>query len=188
MLGPPCRRGVRHTGGGRVETVVGDEFDAFCAREFPRLVGALALWCGDRDVAEEVAQEALARAYRDWGRVRRYERPGAWVRRVAMNLARSRFRRWQAERRARHRGGGQIDTTHRDPDAADVVAVREAVAGLPAAQREAVVLRYFFGHSVAETAEMLGRSPSAVSSLTHRAMIALRDVLGEGLAAGEGVR
>lgn len=162
-----------------------DDFDGFCAREFPRLVGALALWCGDRDVAEEVAQEALARAYRDWGRVSRYERPGAWVKRVAMNLARSRFRRWQAERRANQRGGGRVETTHRDPDSADAVAVREAVADLPEAQREVLVLRYFLGHSATEAAEVLGRSPSAVSSLTHRGMSTLRDVLGEDLAAGE---
>lgn len=163
-----------------------DGFDAFCDREFPRLVGALALWCGDRDVAEEVAQEALARAYRDWARIGRYERPGAWVKRVAMNLARSRFRRWQAERRAKQRSAGRLETTHRDPDSADAVAVREAVADLPDTQREVLVLRYYLGHSARETADLLGRSPSSVSSITHRAMTTLRDVLGEDLTT-EGV-
>jgi DNA-directed RNA polymerase specialized sigma24 family protein len=68
---------------------VSDDFDEFCAQEFPRLVGALSLWCADRDVAEEIAQEALAHTYRDLKRVSDLDRPGAWTRRVAMNLARS---------------------------------------------------------------------------------------------------
>jgi RNA polymerase sigma-70 factor (sigma-E family) len=165
---------------------VADDFDEFCAREFPRLVGALALWCGDRDVAEEVVQEALARTYRDWHRVRDLDRPGAWTRRVAMNLARSRFRRWQAERRAKERGAGEYETTHHDPDSADAVAVRRAVAALPASQRDVLIGRYFLDLSVEETAEMLGRTSTAVTSLTHRAVMALRQALGEDVAAREG--
>jgi RNA polymerase sigma-70 factor (ECF subfamily) len=38
------------------------EFAAFCAEEHPRLVGALSLYCGDRAVAEELAQDALSRS------------------------------------------------------------------------------------------------------------------------------
>lgn len=55
----------------------------FCRREHPRLVGAVTLYLGDRDVAEDIAQEALARACAAWGRVRRMRAPGAWVHRVA---------------------------------------------------------------------------------------------------------
>ena len=42
---------------------------------------------GSRTGAEDIAQEAFLRAYRDWGRVGSYEHQAAWVRRVAANLS-----------------------------------------------------------------------------------------------------
>ncbi len=117
------------------------EFTAFCADEYPRIAGALSVWCGDRAVAEEVTSEAFARAYRDWKRVRRMEAPGGWVRRVAINLATSRFRRRQARRRAEQRVARHTPTTTRDPDSAAVVAVRDALQQLSAAHRTVLVLR-----------------------------------------------
>lgn len=65
---------------------------AFCRLEHPRLVGTLGLYTGDADLAEELAQDALLRACRDWDRVRTFAAPGAWVHRVAINLANSAFR------------------------------------------------------------------------------------------------
>lgn len=153
------------------------EFTALCEREFPRIVGALTLWCGERGVAEEVTSEAFARAYRDWHRVRHLDAPGAWVRRVAMNLARSRFRRRQAEWRANRRTHAGAVDQHRDPDGAAVVAVRDALQRLSADHRTVLVLRHYLEMSVVEVAETMGRSPSAVTSLTHRAAAALAEEL-----------
>lgn len=99
--------------------------------------------------------------------------PGAWVHRVAINLANSFFRRRQAERRARQRataGRNEIQ----DADAADAVAIRRAIADLPSRQREVIVLRFYVGLSVAETAAQVDASDSAVKSLTYRAMETLR--------------
>lgn len=153
------------------------EFTALCEREFPRIVGAMTLWCGDRGVAEEVTSEAFARAYRDWHRVRQLDVPGAWVRRVAMNLARSTFRRRQAEWRANRRAHAGTVDRHRDPDSAAVVAVRDALQRVSADHRTVLVLRHYLEMSVVEVAETMGRSPSAVTSLTHRAAAALADEL-----------
>ena len=61
----------------------------------------LALYVGDRGLAEELAQEALIRLCQHWPRVRRMERPGGWLTRVAMNLARSSWRRRAAEHQRR---------------------------------------------------------------------------------------
>ena len=47
-----------------------EEFAAFCRAEQSRLIAALGLYCGDFDVAEEIAQETLARMWRDWDKVR----------------------------------------------------------------------------------------------------------------------
>lgn len=155
-----------------------DEFASFCNDVHSRLVGALTLLCGgQRAVAEELCQEALARAYRDWHRIRHYDSPGAWVRRVAVNLARSQFRRMQAERRARGRLAGRVQTSGEDPDVAVGVTVARALRRLPEEQRTAVVLRYYLDLPIAQVAEITGRSESAVTSLTHRAVQALRQEL-----------
>ncbi len=57
-------------------------FDEFFLAEFPRLVSMLTAWSGDRSVAEELAQDALLQAHRNWATVVSLERPGTWVRRV----------------------------------------------------------------------------------------------------------
>ncbi|MBW3665176.1 MAG: SigE family RNA polymerase sigma factor [Actinobacteria bacterium] len=114
---------------------------AFCAAEYPRLVGGLALYVGDVHVAEEFAQEALLRACRRWEYVSGLESPGGWTWRVALNLANSAFRRRGAERRAQARRPADA-TIHIDADPAEATAVRRAVAALPQRQRTALVLRY----------------------------------------------
>ena len=62
-------------------------FEHFFRDEYPRLVPMLHALTGDRQRAEDIAQEALATAQRDWERVRALDRPGAWVRRVALNAS-----------------------------------------------------------------------------------------------------
>lgn len=145
----------------------------FCREQHPRLVGFLGLYCGDRAVAEELAQETLARVWRKWPKVHHLDRPDAWAQRVAINLANSHFRRLLAERRARTRAGE--DAPERLPDLADVLAVRRAVAGLPRRQRAAVVLHYFLDLPLADVADRMGTSVAAVKSLLHRGVTRLRD-------------
>lgn len=148
---------------------------AFCRREHPRLVGALTLYSGDRGLAEELAQEALARACRAWPRVAAMAAPGAWVHRVAINLAKRHFRRqrlWQAVLR-RHAGRAPDD--HHDEDVAATLAVRAAVAALPPRQRTALVLRYYSDLPVAEVAAAMGCAPGTVKALTHKAVARLRE-------------
>ena len=149
------------------------ELASFCAAEHRRLVGLLALYVGERPVAEELAQDAFARLCEHWPRVSGMANRRAWLNRVALNLAKSWFRRKAAERRAyrRHESGDDPHPT----DRASVLAVREAVSGLPERQRMALVLRYFAEHSVAETAELMGCAQGTVKSLTHRAIGTLRD-------------
>lgn len=57
------------------------------AAEYPRLVAELILITGSRPLAEDCVSEAFTRLALRWGRLSRFERPGAWVRRVAHNLA-----------------------------------------------------------------------------------------------------
>src|SRR5688572_2030618 len=70
-----------------------DEFGWTFREEYPAVVRTVYLMLGDRSAAEDAAQEAFVRMYARWRRIRRYDRPGAWVRRVAIRLAsRSRAR------------------------------------------------------------------------------------------------
>lgn len=148
------------------------ELAAFCRGEHAGLVGLLALYTGDRAVAEELAQEALIRACEHWGRVRGMDNRRAWLTRVAINLANSWFRRRFAERRAHARHGAPSTVAH--DDAADVIAVRAAVAALPRRQRTALVLRYFADLPAAEVAAQMGCAEPTVRSLTNRAISSLR--------------
>lgn len=152
------------------------ELERFCATEFPRLVRMLDLLTGDVHVAEELAQEALVRASSHWGKVSAMDAPGAWTRRVARNLATSRWRRTQAARRAAARVGPD-PTVHHDTDVAEVDAVRTAMQRLSERDREVLVLRHHLQMTVAETAAELGISDEAVKSRSHRAAGRLRALL-----------
>lgn len=148
------------------------ELVAFCRGEHAPLVGLLALYTGERAVAEELAQEALIRACEHWPRVREMGNRRAWLTRVALNLANSWFRRRFAERRA-HARHGHAQTTRPD-DTADVIAVRQAVAALPRRQRTALVLRYYADLPAATVAAQMGCAEPTVRSLTNRAIQTLR--------------
>lgn len=145
----------------------------FCQLMYPKLVGTLALHCGDRDVAEEMAQETLARVWERWPSVSEMEAPQAWAYRVGFNLAASRFRRRAAERRA-HRRLAHPPPTGVGADPAEMLALRQAVAALPDRQRAAILLRYFADLSVADAALALDCRPGTVKSLTSHAIERLR--------------
>ena len=87
-----------------------DGLEAMCVSEYPRLVGMLGLYCGDADKAEDFAQESLVRLCRDWSRVRRMDAPEAWLRRVALNIAHSHYRRRKVEQRVNQLIGRRATT------------------------------------------------------------------------------
>ena len=153
-------------------------FQRFFADEFPRLVPALHALTGDRSRAEDLAQEALDRAHRHWSTVSTYERPGAWVRHVAFNLASNATRRSRREEAALRRvppaGVTEVDVA----DERLWALVRE----LPDQQRFAVVLHYVEDRSVADVASLLEVSEGTVKTHLSRA----RATLATRLASTEG--
>lgn len=150
------------------------DFAAFCRAQHPRLVGALTLYTGDRDLAHDLAQEALARLWRDWRRLQDVVSLEAYAYRTAINLAKNHFR-WRAVRRHHQdRVTARHEAVHLDADGADAVAVRRAVAALPPKKRLALVLRYFADRSVAQTAAVMDLPENTVKTLTRRALADLR--------------
>ena len=152
-------------------------FEAFFLAEYGRVVGLAFVLCGQRAVAEELAQDAFVQAYRRWSVVSGYDDPGAWVRRVAVNLATSTLRRRAREARAVARLAGR-----RAAEAELVVADEafwEAVRHLPRRQAQCVALRYLEDRSPAEIAAVLDITETTVRGYLHEGRAALAVALGE---------
>lgn len=147
-----------------------DELVAFCEREHPRLVGAVGLFCGDVDLAEDVAQETLARVCRDWEKVARLDRPEAWAMRVAFNLVRSHFRRRKTARKAAARLS--VREWHEDSPS-DGELLRE-LRKLPERQRQAIILRYYFDLPIREIGDAMDCPEGTVKTLVHKGLRNLR--------------
>jgi len=157
---------------------VGEGLEDFCRDEYPRLVGSPGLYCGNADVAEELAQETIARICRDWEKVSWMASPSAWAHRVGFNLANSFFRRRAAERRALQRLGA-VGASLQSRDLAESVVIRRAVASLPRRQRTVLVLRYYLDMSVAEVAATMECPEGTVKTLTRKATNSLRAKLSD---------
>jgi RNA polymerase sigma factor (sigma-70 family) len=150
------------------------ELRRLCVEEWPKLVSVLSLDLGDRDVAEDLAQEVLVRLCVHWRRVRELQSPVAWMYRVGFNLGKSHARRRLAWRRVERRLSARAMVVTDDADATDAVAIRHAVAGLPERQRHALVLRYYADLPVVEVARLMGCPEGTVKTLTRRAIDGLR--------------
>lgn len=165
---PPGLLGV--TSGDDVDSVLGAVFRT----QYESLVGLARLLLDDRGQAEEVVQEAFARAFAAWPRLRNHEDPLPYVRSAVANLARGGLRRRHTVRRTRL--APVPDTASAESTALareQSRHVADAVRALPRRQRECVVLRYFLESSTSEAAATLGISEGAVKQHLHRALAAL---------------
>ncbi len=148
-----------------------EELAAMCLQQHPRLVGMLGLYCGDRDVAEDLAQEALIRLCRDWRKVRKLDAPERWLHRVAINLAHSHYRRKGIERRALSllRSRPRLES---QPDAH--IETLALLGNLPHRQKAALVLHYYLDMTVPDVAEIMEIPEGTAKTLIHRGTRALR--------------
>jgi RNA polymerase sigma-70 factor, ECF subfamily len=158
---------------------VDSAFQDFFLAEYDKLFRAMWLASGDRAEGEDLAQEAMARAYEQWTRVSLAHKPVAYVYRIAFNLNRRRARRHSLFLRTIHDLSSVIRTHGEDPSLdAERQAVRDAVAALPREQREALLLVEWLGLSPDEAAAELGIKPVSVRGRLHRAREGLRSQLG----------
>jgi RNA polymerase sigma-70 factor (sigma-E family) len=146
---------------------------ALFQEQYRHLLRVAALLVDERDVAEELVQEAFLRLQRSWP-LRDPDGAPAYLRSTVLNLARSRLRRRLVVLKHPSRSVG--DAPGADEGALlrdDQAAVIDALRTLPQRQRECVVLRYYAGLSEAEIASTLAISAGSVKSHTSRAMAAL---------------
>ncbi len=118
---------------------------------------------GDRELAFEAADEAFARAYRDWARVAPMGAPRAWVYQVALNVARRTMRRRSMEQRLLGRAAPPAEL----PEEAGQV--RELLAELPDRQRLAMTLRYVGDLTEEQIAAVMGVKRGTVSRTLREA-------------------
>lgn len=154
-----------------------EAFDAFYRAEWGRLAGTLRLLGGERRGrsperghlgADDVAQEAMTRAWMHWSRVSQLDRPAGWLYVTAFRLQRRQLER-EADRPwpdpVPEGGGGS---------ATDRLALDEALRSLPLRARQAVVARHVLGLDGPEAAALLGVSPDAFRQILSRALKTLR--------------
>ncbi len=158
-------------------------FDDLYAAHYADLTVQLYAYFGDRQEAQDVVQEAFCRALTRWPAVSNYDDPVAWVRRVAWNLALSKWRRARtALSFLRRQRPAEEHVAGPTPER---VALMAALATLPPTQRRAVVLHYLADLSIAEIAEREGVAAGTVKSWLHRARGALATQLRHDTATGE---
>jgi RNA polymerase sigma-70 factor (sigma-E family) len=151
--------------------------DFVAARSAALFRGALVL-TGNRETAEDLVQETLERAWSKWRMVAAKDVPDAYVRRIMVNLANDRwrkFRRTVVHRDDVRQGDGDVvapGDEYARVDSRDQLI--RALQGLPMRMRTVVVLRYFHNLSDAEIAADLGISRSAVRSQLARGIGRLR--------------
>ena len=151
------------------------EFEDLYLDERIRLVRAMLLLTGRVGEAEDLAQEAFVRVYERWSQVGEMESPTGYLYRTALNLHRKRLRRLAVK--LRKRAVRQDDD--RGGDVADErLDLLRAVAALPIAQRQAVVLVDWLGFPPSEAALLLGIEAASVRGRLHRARRELRRQVG----------
>jgi RNA polymerase sigma factor (sigma-70 family) len=147
------------------------EFTSFFRQEFDPVLRTVELILRDHGRAEELTQDAFIQLMRNWTKISLYQRPDAWVRRVAIHLALRALRRdrlWQVVR------SRLLPTPPARPSRLDVDG---AIRQLPGSQRAAIVLHYYEDRPTAEVAAILGCSESTARVHLHHARKRLGELL-----------
>jgi RNA polymerase sigma-70 factor (ECF subfamily) len=157
------------------DVAIGDRFDALFREQFVGIARTAYLILGDRRLAEEVAQEAFARAWARWKRVAQLDRPGAWVQTVAVRLA--------LRTKTRRAKGAALEASVPSPAFAEadksLVELVELLRELSPMQRAAVALGVLDDLPAEEVAERMGCRPATARVHLHRARQRLAELVKE---------
>jgi RNA polymerase sigma-70 factor (sigma-E family) len=151
-------------------------FEEFVAARLPALLRYAVLLTGDRHLAEDLVQDVLIRAHPRWRRIVAGGPPDRYVQKMITNAYLSWRRRWSTRRVELVE---PPDRPAPDEDPADRDALWQRLAELPRQQRAVLVLRYYEGLSVGETADVLGCSTGTVRGYASRALATLRVTAGD---------
>jgi RNA polymerase sigma-70 factor (sigma-E family) len=151
-----------------------DSFEQFVALRGLALVRFASRLTGDPHRAEDLVQDALAKAYQRWNRIQRMDRPEVYVRRILVNASHA---WWKRRSNGEVPSGDTVDRPgHVDvgAEAAERDAIWRAILSLPTRQRAVLVLRYYEDYDDATIADILQCTPVTVRTHAMRALDALR--------------
>jgi RNA polymerase sigma-70 factor (ECF subfamily) len=173
-----------------------EAFDSFVEVFRKKIFSYSLQMCGHREDAEEVAQDALLKAFQNFDQLREPERVRPWLFRIARNAClmkrrKSVFAPTQELSLEEFLPASQPDGTPRRLEIADWSAlpedqalrgelrevIQQAIAGLPEIYRAVILLRDVEELSTAEAAEILETSAEVVKTRLHRARLAVRQQL-----------
>lgn len=160
------------------EAATGEDLGAWFVAEYPSLIRFAIAVCGDPYLAQDLVQDAFLRAQAAGARTE--DRIGSYVRRIIVNLSRSRFRRMRTERRVLNGLMPGAPSEHQDRDDE----VWQALLRLSARQRAVIALRYYDDLPDARIADTLGIGEGSVRQHLHRATQRLRILLRDGGSDG----
>lgn len=152
------------------------DFDEFFAAAFQRVVGQVYAMTGNLAEAEDSVQDAFARAWQRWDKVRGIDQPEAWVRLVAYRISVSAWRKAVNRLTAHHRFEDDDEVPGLNPDH---IALVQALRQISPEQRRAVVLYHLVGLSVDEVAAETDASTGTVKSRLARCRRALAPHISE---------
>jgi len=160
-------------------------FDEFVAHFRAKIFKYTWLMCGQREDAEQVAQDTLLKVFENFGQLRRPERVRPWVFRIAKNVCSMKRRKSIFAPACELSLDENIGATD-GQDLPDRVAMRShtkeaielAIRELPASYRHVILLRDIEELSTQETAEILDLSEDVVKTRLQRGRLLLRDKLG----------
>lgn len=155
-----------------------EAFAALAERSQRRLVGTAALILRDPVAAEDAAQDALVRAWRDLPSLRDPDRFDGWLYRLLVHSCHDHVRRARHELRADEwMVGRQTSVTDEAASLADRDELDRGLRRLNVNERTVLVLHYYLGLSDPEIGTVLGVPVGTVKSRTHRALSSLRAAL-----------
>jgi RNA polymerase sigma factor (sigma-70 family) len=154
------------------------DFAEFYRGSKDQCLRAVLVSVGNQDAAQDLVDEAFARACASWRTVSVHPAPAAWVVRTALNVNISRWRRRRREVPVPDPGtvAESLEASGASDHPVDP-RIMAALMRLPVRQREVIALRLFLDLDTSRTAEVLGITPSTVKAHLARALASLRDDL-----------
>ena len=137
-----------------------------------RLYRTALLYLGGEAAALDAVDETVYRAFLSHRKLRQPEHFATWITRILINVCNDELRR-------RKREPSMAELPETAAEQFDALPLRDAVERLPRELRAVVVLRYFSGYTLSETAEALGLPPGTVSTRQRKALSLLRLELGD---------
>lgn len=138
----------------------------------PRLYRTAVLYLGSESAAEEALDEALYKGLHACRKLRQDEYFDTWLTRILLNVCAD-----EKRRRRRILNLGELSETA--SESFDALPLREAVRKLPEELKNVVILRYFSGYTIKETAEIMDIPQGTAATRQRRALELLRLELGE---------